>query len=87
MMSSHYICQFISLGLVLIAPLSNVPMFYIKYLKVHMCAAAGAIRKLLYGYAYLQEIIHSLKLVDYFPVHRHKPYNNLHISHMHNVIL
>ena len=42
---------------------------------VHM--HAGAIRKLLYGFAYAQEIIHSLKLVDYLPIHTHKPYNNL----------
>ena len=55
-------------------------MFYIKYLimyKVHM--HAGAIRKLLYGCAYVLEIIHSLKLVDYLPVHTHKPYNNIHL--------
>ena len=48
-------------------------MFDIKYLtmyKVHM--PAGAIRKLLYGCAYVREIIHSLKLVDYLPVHKHK---------------
>ena len=53
-------------------------MFYIKYLtmhKVHM--HAGAIRQLLYGCAYVGEIIHSLKLVDYPPVHTHKPYKNL----------
>ena len=54
-------------------------MFYIEYLtmhKVHM--HAGAIRQLLYGCAYVREIIHSLKLVDYPPVHAHKPYNNFH---------
>ena len=56
-------------------------MFYIKYLtmhKVHM--HAGAIKQLLYGCVYIQEIIHSLKLVDYLPVHTHNPYNNLHIK-------
>ena len=40
-------------------PLSDIPMFYIKYLtmhKVHM--HAGAIRQLLYGCAYVREIIH-----------------------------
>ena len=40
---------------------SDMPMFYIKYLtmhKVHM--HAGAIRQLLYGCAYVREIIHSL---------------------------
>ena len=61
----------------IITPLSDIPMFYMKYFtmnKVHM--HAGAIRQLLYGSAYLREIIHSLKLVDYLPVHTHKPYNN-----------
>ena len=43
--------------------------------KVHM--HAGAIRQLLYGCVYVREIIHSLKLVDYLPVHTHEPYNNL----------
>ena len=55
-------------------------MFYIKYItmhKVHM--HAGAIRHLLYGCAYVREIIHSQKLVDHLPVHTHKPYNNLHM--------
>ena len=63
----------------IMAPLSDIPMFYIKYLtkhKVHMYA--GAIRQLLYGCAYVREIIHSLKLVHYPLVHTHKPYNNLH---------
>ena len=39
-----------------IAPLSDSPMFYIRYLtmhKVHM--HAGAIRQLLYGCAYVRE--------------------------------
>ena len=61
-------------------------MFYITYLtmhKVHM--HAGAIRQLLYGCAYVQEIIHSLKLVDYPHVHTHKPYNNLHIVALQSV--
>ena len=64
----------------IIAPLSDIRMFYISYLtmqKVHM--HAGAIRQLLYGCAYVREIIHSVKLVDYLPVHTHKPYNNLHL--------
>ena len=68
----------------LIAPLSVIPMFYIKYLtmhKVHM--HAGAIRQLLYGCAYVRGIIHSLKLVDHPPVHTHKPYNNLHLKQAH----
>ena len=63
----------------LIAPLSDIRMFYIRYLtmhKVHM--HADAIRQLLYGCALVPELIHSLKLVDYHPVHTHKPYNNLH---------
>ena len=64
-----------------ITPLSDIPMFYIQYLtmhKVHM--RAGAIRQLLYGCAYVREIINLLKLVDYLPVHTHKPYNNLHVE-------
>ena len=67
----------------IIAPLSNIPMFYIKYLimhKEHMHHAC-AIRQLLYDCAYVREIIHSLKLVDYPPVHTHKPYNNLLVYH------
>ena len=32
--------------------------------------------------AYVREIIHSLKIVDYLPVHTHKPsYNNVHLLH------
>ena len=56
-------------------------MFDIKYLtmyKVHMYA--GAIRQLFYGCAYVREIIHWLKLVDYPPIHMHKPYNKLHLK-------
>ena len=34
----------------------------------------GAISKLLYGFACVQAIIHSLNLVDYLPVQTHKPY-------------
>ena len=53
-------------------------MFYIQYLTMHKVDMhAGAIRQLLYGCVYVREIIHSLKLVDYLPVHTHKPYNNL----------
>ena len=55
-------------------------MFYLNYLtkfKVHM--HDGAIRTVLYGCAYVREIIHSLKLVDYLPVNTHKQYNNLHL--------
>ena len=60
------------------APLSDIPMFYFKYLtmhKVHM--HAGTLRQLLYDCAYVREIIHSLKLVDYLPIHTHKPYKHL----------
>ena len=39
----------------------------------------SAIRTLLYGCAYVREIIHSLVLVDYLPVLTYKPYNNLHL--------
>ena len=52
--------------------------------KVYM--HAGAIRQLLYGCTYVREIIHSLKLVDYSPVHTHKPYNNLHVEPPHGVL-
>ena len=66
-----------------IAPLSDIPMFYIKYLtmhKVHM--HAGAIRQLLYGCEYVREIIHSLKLVDYPPIHTDKPCINFNVKHL-----
>ena len=36
--------------------------------------------KELYGCAHIQDIIHSLKLVDYLPVHMHKLYNSLHLQ-------
>ena len=66
----------------IIAPLSNIPMFYIKYLTMHKeHMHVGALRQLLYGYAYVREIIHSLKLVYYPFVHTHKPYNNLQLYH------
>ena len=42
--------------------------------KVQMYACA--IRKLLYDFASVQAIIHSLHLVDYLPVQTHKPYTN-----------
>ena len=67
------------------APLSYIPMFYIKcrtLCKVYM--HAGTISKLVYGCGYVREIIHSLKLVDYLPVHTHKPHNNLHLYSMYN---
>ena len=63
-------------------------MIYIKYLtmcKVHM--HAGAIRKLLYGCGYVQEIIHLLKLVDYLPLHTHKPYNRLTLHMYHGLTM
>ena len=42
---------------------------------------AGAISKLLYGFASVWAIIHSLKLVDYLLVRTHKPYNNFCLSY------
>ena len=58
-------------------------MLCVKYLTMHKAHMhAGAIRQLLYGCAYVREIIHSLKLVDYHPVHAHKPYNNLHLKEL-----
>ena len=53
-------------------------MLYIKSLtmyKVHMHYGT-------YGCAYVWEIIHSLKLMDYLPIHTHKPYNNLHLQNL-----
>ena len=61
----------------IIAPLSDIPMFYIKYMYLTMYKVqrhADVIRQLLYGCAYVREIILSLKLVDYPPVHTHKRY-------------
>ena len=52
--------------------------FEINYLSIYLIMHkepmhhAGAIRQLLYDCAYVREIIHSLKLVDYPPVHTHK---------------
>ena len=64
----------------LIAPLSDIPIYYIKYPTMHKVQMhAGARRQLLYGYAYVWEIIKSLKLMGYLPVHFHKPYDNLHL--------
>ena len=64
----------------LIAPLSDIRMFYIRYFRMHKVHMhAGVIRQLLYGCAQVREIIHSLKLVDCPPVQTHKPYNNLHM--------
>ena len=60
------------------APLSDIPMFYTNYLTMHeVHMHAGAIWQWMYGCAYVWEIIHSLRLVDYPPVHTHKSYNNL----------
>ena len=61
----------------IIAPLSDIPMFYIIYLTMHKVHNhVGAKRKLLYGCSYVWEIIQSIKLVGYLPVHTHKPYSN-----------
>ena len=51
----------------IIALLSDITMLYIKYLTM-----LTAIKQLLYGCVYVREIIYSLKLVDYLPVHTHK---------------
>ena len=54
-------------------------MFYINYITMHKeHMHAGAIRQLLYGCAFVRDIIH--KLLDYPPVHTHKPYDNLHLK-------
>ena len=66
---------------IFITPLSDIQIFYIKYLTVYnVHIHAGAKRKLLYVCAYVREIIHPLKLADYLPIHMHKSYNNLHID-------
>ena len=39
----------------------------------------GAIRKLLYGLYKCTGDNPRAKLVDYLPVHTHKPYNKLHV--------
>ena len=76
MLYCSYMCLFYGICInmtlinVFITPLSGIPMFYIKYLTMHkVYMHAGAIRQLLYGCVYVREIIHSLKLVDYLPVH------------------
>ena len=54
-------------------------MFYNKYLtmyKVHM--HAGAIRKLLCSG---DNPLAKARVVDYLPVHTHKPYTNLHLKY------
>ena len=43
---------------------------------------AGAMGDLLSGFASVQIIMHSLKIMDYFPVQTHKPYNNLAILNL-----
>ena len=56
----------------LIAPLSDILMFCIKYFTIHKVHMhAGGIRQLhvLCGGAYVREIIHSLKVVYYLTVH------------------
>ena len=61
----------------LIALLSDIPMLYTKYLTLYQVhIRACAIRKLMYGCAFVREIIHELKLVDYLPAHTH----NTHVS-------
>ena len=67
----------------IIEPLSDIPVFYIKYLttyKVHM--HVGAIRNLFYCCAHVRDIIHSVKPIDHLPVHRHKPYKHLYHESM-----
>ena len=55
-------------------------MFNTKYLTMHNVQMhAGAISKLLYSFASVRALTQSLKLLDYFPVQTHKPYNSLHV--------
>ena len=53
--------------------ISTVPCFTYAAIVVYMCNASCVYG---HGCAYVQEIIHSLKRVDYLPVHTHKPYSN-----------
>ena len=70
----------------IIAPFIDIPMFNIKYLAMHKVQMqAGVISKLLYGFASVQAIIHSLKLAEYLLVQTHKPYNNFCLLHIRNV--
>ena len=63
-------------------------MFNVKYLAMHNVQMhAGAISKLLYGFASIGRIIHSLKFVDYLPLQTHTPHNNLHLFRMVILIL
>ena len=59
--------------------LSNISMFYIKYRNAQSAHACWCNKAVNVWYAYIREIIHPLKLVDYLPVHTHKSYNNLHL--------
>ena len=48
-----------------IAHFIEIPMFNVKYLAMYKVQMhGGAIRKLLYGFASVRKIIHSLRLVD-----------------------
>ena len=60
----------------------DLKIVYIRYLtmyKEQMPATAFPIRNMLYGCAYVQEIINPLKLLDYLTVHTHKTYSNFHL--------
>ena len=59
----------------LFAPFIDIPMINVNYLLTHKVQIhAHVIRKLLYGFASVWAIIHSLKLVDYPPVQTHKSF-------------
>ena len=69
----------------IIALLTDFRMFYIRYPTMHKeHMHPGAIRQLLYGHVHVREIFHTLKLVDYLPVHTHKPCNNVHLEQKKN---
>ena len=60
-----------------IAPFIDVPMLKLKYLAMHRVHVhAGAISKLVYGFASIRAITHSLKLVNYLLVQTNKPFDN-----------
>ena len=55
-------------------------MLNVEYLATHKVQMhAGAIDKLLYGFASVLVIIHLLKLMDYLPEQTHELYSNLHL--------
>ena len=62
----------------LIASFVDIQMFDAKYCAMDKGQMhADEIITLLYGFAPILAITHSLKLIDYLLVQTHKPYNNI----------